>query len=458
MIDISNKKKVHFIGIGGIGMSAIAEILHSQGHRVTGSDMNRSEIVENLEKKGITVFHGHRKENIDSTIDIIVYTAAIGNENVEYIEGKRLGITMMSRAGMLGELMKHSKNSIAVAGTHGKTTTTSMLSIMLQKANLDPTLLVGGALAEINGNVRIGGNEYFLTEACEYMDSFLLLRPNVEIILNIDSDHLDYFRDIEHISESFEKFAGLVPDDGKIIAYSANPFVNKAVSNMKNVVTFGLNEDCDYWAANIDFDSNGVPSYDLYKRSDFLGRINMSMPGEYNILNSLAAVACADTLGISMEIARETLKDYTGTQRRFDFLGNMENGARVIDDYAHHPTEIKAALKAAKNIDKKEIWCIFQPHTYTRTIALFDEFVDAFEDADNIIMAEIYAAREKNIHKISSKSLADKIGEKYPQKNIKFFSELSDIAKFIKENADSEDIVMTMGAGDIYKVGELIIK
>ncbi len=457
MIDLNDKKKIHFIGIGGIGMSAIAEILNNQGHEVTGSDMNKSHIVENLESKGIKIFIGHEASNITNQ-DLIVYTAAVSSENPELVRGEELGIISVSRAEMLGHLMKYWKNSIAVAGTHGKTTTTSMLAIMLQKAEVDPTLLVGGNLAEINGNVRIGSEDYFLTEACEYMDSFLLLKPKYEIILNIDSDHLDYFRDIDHISESFRKFASLVPADGKIIAYSANPFVSSAVSGMNNVITFGLTEGCDYWASNIEFNQNGVASYDLYKKKESLGRIDMNMPGEYNVLNSLAAIACADTLGIPMDIARETLREYSGTQRRFDILGTTSKGVKIVDDYAHHPTEIKAALKAAKNMKNKKLWCIFQPHTYTRTIALFDDFVTSFDDADAVIMAEIYPAREKNIHKISSKSLADKIAEKYPNKKVMFFKDFDEITKFIKSETMEDELVMTMGAGDIYKVGEMLLE
>lgn len=457
MIDLKNKKKIHFIGIGGIGMSAIAEILNNRGYEITGSDMNQSLIVENLEKKGIKVFIGHRKENIENQ-DLVVYTAAVSSENPELLSAKKKGIKTVTRAEILGELMSFCENSIAVAGTHGKTTTTSMLAIMLQKAQVDPTLLVGGNLSEINGNVRIGNGDYLLTEACEYMDSFLSMKPKYEIILNIDSDHLDYFRDIEHISESFRKFANLVPEDGKIIAYSANPFVNSAVEGMNNVVTFGLTEGCDYLAKNISFNHDGVASYQLYRRGENLGTINMNMPGEYNVLNSLAAIACADTLGIPIDIAKETLRQYKGTQRRFDILGTTSKGVKIIDDYAHHPTEIKEALKATKNIKKDKLWCVFQPHTYTRTIALFEDFAKSFEDADAIIMAEIYPAREKNIHKISSLALAEKIEENYPDKTVKFFKEFEDIRDFLNIEAKENDVIMTMGAGDVNKIGEMLLE
>lgn len=457
-IDIDKSRHIHFIGIGGIGMSAIAEILKDQGHVVTGSDMNKNEIVQRLKNNGIEVKIGHSEENIGNA-EIVIYTAAISNDNPELEKARQKGCKLISRAEALGILMGQKENSVAVAGTHGKTTTTSMLSLMLKNANYDPTLLVGGNLEELDGNVRIGKSQYFVTEACEYMDSFLYLKPKIEIILNIDSDHLDYFRDIDHILESFQKFVSQVPkEDGWIVAYSANPFVNKAVEGLKNVVTFGLNEDCDYYAADISFDNNGISKYNLYKKGKNLGAVTMNIPGEYNILNSLAAFACADILGVDFEIAKKTLAEFKGTQRRFDIMGTSQSGVKVVDDYAHHPTEIKAALKAAKNIPSNNLWCLFQPHTYTRTIALFNEFADSFEEADKVIMVEIYAAREKNINKISSKSLADEIKKKHPDKEVYYFKTFEEIVEFLRKNTEKNDLVMTMGAGDVYKIGEMFLE
>ena len=455
--NIDEKKNIHFIGIGGIGMSAIAEILRSQGHNITGSDMNRNEIVERLKDRGINVHIGHDRNNVND-VDLVIYTAAISDENPELIRAKELGIPLISRAEALGRLMQQKKNSIAVSGTHGKTTTTSMLSLMLRDADYDPTLLIGGNLEELDGNVRIGKGDYFVTEACEYMDSFLYLEPKIEIVLNIDSDHLDYFRDIDHILESFQKFVGRVPPDGRVIAYSANPFVNKAVEGMENVITFGLNEDCDYYAVNIAFDGNGISKYELYRRGESLGTVSMNIPGEYNVLNSLAALACADTLGIDLKIAKSTLSNFQGTQRRFDIVGTTDKGVKIVDDYAHHPTEIKAALRAAKNIPSKSLWCVFQPHTYTRTIALFDEFASAFKDADKVIMVEIYAAREKNINKVSSKLLTDEIKREHPEKDVYYFETFEEVANFLFENTHEGDMVITMGAGDVYKIGEMVLE
>lgn len=333
-----------------------------------------------------------------------------------------------------------------------------MVSLILNNAKKDPTILVGGNLPEIGGNVKVGSSQNFVTEACEYMDSFLSLKPKIEIILNIDSDHLDYFRDIDHIASSFEKFASLVPEDGTIIAYDANPFVKSVVEGRSNVITYGLTAGCDYYADEIGFDVNGMPHFKVNNAAGTLCEVQLSVPGEHNMLNALAAFACCHIMGVDAQTIADTLGTFKGTQRRFDILGTTEKGVKIIDDYAHHPTEIKATLSAVKNIKHQTMWCLFQPHTYTRTLALFDEFVDSFADADKLVLAEIYAAREKNIHKISSKGLADKIKEKYPQKDVYFFETLDQIADFVYENAEADDLVLTMGAGDIYLAGEKILE
>ena len=456
MINLSDCKQIHCIGIGGIGLSAIAEILLSRGYKVTGSDMRESDITAKLEADGGKIFLGHRAENIDGA-DLVVYSAAVGADNPEMAKAKELGIPTASRAEILGLLMSEYENSIAVSGTHGKTTTTSMVSLILKNAEKDPTILVGGNLPEIGGNVKVGKSQNFVTEACEYVDSFLSLKPKYEIILNIDSDHLDYFKDIDHIVRSFEKFASLVPEDGTIIAYDANPFVKSVVEGRPNVVTYGLTEGCDYYASEIVFNADGMPKYKVNHAGGVLCEVQLSVPGEHNILNSMAAFACCHIMGVEAESIAETLGSFIGTQRRFDILGTTEKGVKVIDDYAHHPTEIKATLSAVKNVKHNNLWCLFQPHTYTRTLALFDEFVESFDDADKLVIAEIYAAREKNIHKISSKEMADKIRETYPGKEVHFFETLDEIADFVYDNAEADDLVLTMGAGDIYQAGEKIL-
>jgi UDP-N-acetylmuramate--alanine ligase len=457
MLDLNKYKNIHCIGIGGIGLSAIAEVLLSRGYNVSGSDMKESDMTNKLARMGARIFIGHRAENVENA-DLLVYSSAVSMDNPEIVRANERQIPVMSRAQMLGLLMGEYETSIAISGTHGKTTTTSMLSLILDHAALSPTILVGGNLAEIDGNVKVGHSNYFVTEACEYMDSFLELAPKIEIILNIDSDHLDYFKDIDHIVSSFDRFAHLVPGNGTIIAYDANPFVSRAIQGLDNVVTFGLNENCTYYGKNIKFDENGMPSFDVMHDGEVLNRIQLAVPGEHNILNALAAYACADTLGVDHAVIKNTLEGYHGTQRRFDIIGTTSGGVKIIDDYAHHPTEIKATLAACQNVPHNKLWCLFQPHTYTRTMALFDEFAGAFEQTDKLIFAEIYAAREKNIYKISSKQLAEKIKSEHPDKEVLFFETFEEIAEYVRANAEAGDMVLTMGAGDIYKVGEMLLE
>lgn len=457
MINLSDYKNIHCIGIGGIGLSAIAEILISRGYNVSGSDMKESDITDRLKRDGAKIYIGHRGENVEGA-DLIVYSAAIAEENPELVRAKELGIPMAGRAELLGILMDEFDVSIAISGTHGKTTTTSMVSLILDHADLEPTILVGGNLSEIGGNVKVGHSQYFITEACEYRDSFLQLRPDVEVILNIDSDHLDYFKDIDHIVKSFEEFTKRLRPGGKLIAYEANPFVRKAVENVPDAITFGYNESCTYSISNVDFEREGLPSFDISYKGEKLGRIRLAIPGEHNLLNATAAFACCHQLGVSPEAIIETLGKFEGTKRRFDVVGVTDKGVEIVDDYAHHPTEIKATLSAAKNIPHRKLWTLFQPHTYTRTLALFDDFAEAFEDTDVLILADIYAAREKNIYKIDSKKLADKISETHKDKEVMYLPSFEEIADYVYEHAQEGDLVITMGAGDIYKVGEMILE
>ncbi|MDO5441013.1 MAG: UDP-N-acetylmuramate--L-alanine ligase [Bacillota bacterium] len=457
-MDLKNYKHVHCIGIGGIGLSAVAEIFLSRGYIVTGSDMKESTVTDQLISCGAKIFFEHAASNIDGA-DLLVYSNAVSMENPELVAAKANGIPCITRAEALGALMSDYKTSIAISGTHGKTTTTSMISLILEEAQLSPTILVGGILDKYKSNYKVGDSDYFVTEACEYMDSFLSLNPWMEVILNIDSDHLDYFKDIDHIAKSFSEFASRVPKDGFVIAYDSNPFVNSVTENLDcNVIKFGFNETSDFYAKNIKFNELGCPSFDLYERGILKTNIQLSVPGEHNVSNSLAATAACVVLGVDIEIVKKTLETFTGTQRRFDIVGKTKNGLTIIDDYAHHPTEIKATLAAAQNVPHKSIWCLFQPHTYTRTIALFDQFADAFNDADKLVLAEIYAAREKNIYKISAKKLQEEIKKKHPEKEVYFMPDFNSISDFVTNNADEGDIVITMGAGDIYKIGDLILE
>ncbi|MBQ1490070.1 MAG: UDP-N-acetylmuramate--L-alanine ligase [Eubacterium sp.] len=460
MIDLKNYKNIHCIGIGGIGLSAIAEILLSRGYHVSGSDMKESDITRRLAERGAVIYKGHFASNVEDA-DLIVYSAAIAEENPEIIRARELGIPLASRAEILGLLMDEYGLGIAISGTHGKTTTTSMVSLVLARAGLDPTILVGGQMDEIGGNVRVGGKQYFVTEACEYRDSFLQLRPDIELILNIDSDHLDYFKSMEHIVDSFDRFARAVPESGHIIAYDSNPFVNEVIHGLPNVITYGYNKSCTYQISRVRFDENGMPSFRMLYHEDGeqtdLGEVILNVPGEHNILNAAAAFACCHLLQVDPALICETLGEYHGTHRRFDVIGTTKKGVRVVDDYAHHPTEIRATLSAAQKLPHGTVWCCFQPHTYTRTLALFDQFVDAFGDADVLVLADIYAARERDIFNISSEKLCEAIQRKYPDKKVCYMDSFEKIADAVREGAQDGDLVITMGAGDIYKVGRMIM-
>ena len=455
-MDFNKYKHVHCLGIGGIGLSAVAEILANRGHIVSGTDINPSKVTRHLECLGIKVYTKHEPENVEG-IDAIIYSAAVSDDNPEVMRAHELGIPLFSRAEVLGMLMDDYEHSIAICGTHGKTTVTSMTSLILRNADYKPTILVGGNLPQINGNVEIGETNYFVTEACEYMDSFLELRPNIGVILNIDSDHLDYFKDMDHIVKSFSAFAAKIPSDGVIIAFGDNPFVRSILRDYKNKITYGYSESKDFYAENIEFNESGFPTFDIYSKGKKVTTLQLSVPGEHNVLNAMASFVTAAYLKVDNKVIADTLKEYSGTNRRFDFHGTTSKGVKVIDDYAHHPTEIKATLSAARNVKHNKLWLIFQPHTYTRTKALFDEFVDAFDDTDVVILTDIYAAREKDIYNISSYKLMNAMKLKYPEKPVYYVKDFEDIVKYINKFAGKDDIVMTMGAGDVYKVGDMLL-
>ena len=456
MVEIDKYKRIHCLGIGGIGLSAVAEILKDNGHTVTGTDITVSEVTEHLESIGIKVFREHVAENVDN-VDAVVYSAAVSDENPEVVRARELGIPLFSRAEVLGMLMENYRSSIAICGTHGKTTVTSMTSLILRNAEYRPTILVGGNLPEINGNVEIGSNDYFVTEACEYMDSFLNLKPSIGVILNIDSDHLDYFKDMDHIVKSFRTFVEQIGDEGTIVAYGDNPFVKDVLKDHSNKITYGYSESCDYYAENIVFDDMGFPSFDICHEGNKVAEIKLAVPGEHNVLNSMAAFATARHLGVDVRTIRDTLAAFGGTHRRFDFTGITDGGVKVIDDYAHHPTECRATIAAASNVKHNRLWIVFQPHTYTRTKALFNEFTECFTGADVLVLTDIYAAREKDVYDISTEKLYNSMKELHPDKEIYYIGDFDRIADFIKSNAASGDMVITMGAGDVYKVGELIL-
>lgn len=447
---------IHFVGIGGISMSGLAEILKRNKYVVSGSDLRQSSLTDKLKKLGIKVFYGHAEENVQGA-DLIVYTAAVKDTNPEIRAAKKLHIPVIERAVLLGEIMRKYQYPIAVSGTHGKTTTTSMVSLILMQANLDPTILVGGELEAIDGNVRAGGSRYFVTEACEYVESFLKFYPYIGIILNIDADHLDYFRDLDHITDAFRKFAQLIPADGHIIVCGEDKRALQAVKDIdRDVITYGIHsETCVWKAENIVFNNLGYPKFDIIYKENHLCSVSLKVPGIHNVYNALAAAACSHALGIQGKDIAQGLASFRGTHRRFEIKGTI-NDFTIVDDYAHHPTEIKATLAAALKFPHHKLWCIFQPHTYTRTLALLEEFSQAFSNTDTVIITDIYAAREVDDGSIHSRDLVKKINEK-GDKAI-YISQFDDIASYILEQAAPGDLVITMGAGNVYEVGDILLQ
>ncbi|WP_066889687.1 UDP-N-acetylmuramate--L-alanine ligase [Clostridium nigeriense] len=447
-------KKVHFIGIGGISMSGLAALLLTKGYKVSGSDSKESEITEKLKAEGAEIYIGHNKSNIKN-VDLIVYTAAIPSDNPEIIEAKKQNIELLDRAEFLGLIMKGHKYNVAIAGTHGKTTSTSMLSHITLKADLDPTILVGGELDVIGGNFKIGDSEYFVTEACEYKESFLKFFPYIGVILNIDADHLDYYRDLNHIKETFEKFSNIIPKDGYLIGYCEDENVAEVLSKATcNTISYGIDKG-DVRATNISFDNKGCATFTVCKDNKNLFNVTLSTTGKHNILNALATICVGLIFGVSYESIIEGLKECKGAHKRFEYKGEF-NGATIIDDYAHHPVEIKATLSTADLIPHKNIYAVFQPHTYTRTKTLFEDFTTCFDDVDELLLMDIYAAREKDTGLVSSEDL----GNALRAKGIKCTNVHSheEAANYLKDKASKEDIVLTIGAGDVVKVADIILK
>lgn len=454
-IDFQKPIRIHFIGIGGISMSGLAEILLEEGFTVSGSDAKESPLTRKLESEGAHICYGQKAENITDDIDCVVYTAAISRTNPELIEAVAHKIPMLTRAELLGQLMKNYDTPIAVSGTHGKTTTTSMISHILLEGKVDPTISVGGILKAIGGNIRVGSSETFLTEACEYTNSFLHFFPKISVILNIEEDHLDFFKDLEDIRHSFHQFAALLPSDGTLVINGEITDYPEIYQGLDcNVVTYGPSADFDYSASDISYDEEGHVSFDLAKHGEKAGRITLSVTGDHNVSNALASIAVAELLDIPMDTIKKGLLSFTGTDRRFEYKGTF-NGVTVVDDYAHHPTEIKATLKAAQHYPHNSVWCVFQPHTYTRTKAFFHEFAEALSHADHLVLADIYAARETDTLGISSADLAEEAAKLGTDSH--YFPSFAEIESFLKENCRPGDLLITMGAGDIVTVGEDLI-
>ncbi len=454
-IDFKQPVHIYFVGIGGISMSGLAEVLFEAGFKVSGSDRQPSALTKALEEKGITVFYGQKKQNITPDIDCAVFTSAIHPDNPEYMAVQELRIPSLTRAELLGQMMKNYDTPIAISGTHGKTTTTSMVSEILLGAKLDPTLSVGGILKSIGGNIRVGHSGYFVTEACEYTNSFLSFFPKIGLILNIEEDHLDFFKDLDDIRHSFRRFAELLPADGTLIINGAIEKISELTEGLScKCISFGLSPDCDYYASDITYNENGCPTFTLHAPDNRTLTVTLTVHGEHNVLNACASLALADTLRIPLSIASEALNGFGGTDRRFEYKGSI-GGVTIIDDYAHHPTEITATLQAAAACPHKTLWCVFQPHTYTRTKAFMKEFAQALSLADKVVLADIYASRETDTLGISSQNLQDELQKLGSE--CYYFPTFDEIENFLLQNCINGDMLITMGAGDVVKIGEKLL-
>lgn len=462
-IDFNKPCRVHFIGIGGISMSGFAEYLHNIGYTISGSDSHQSKITDHLTNMGIEIYYGQRASNIKPGIDVAVYTAAIREDNEELLAVKDQQIPLLSRAELIGQLMLSFGNSMAVSGTHGKTTTTSMLSMIFLEGAMDPTISVGGILDAIGGNIRTGKSEHFIIEACEYTNTFLEFNPKRSIILNIDADHLDYFKDLEDIRGSFRRFAQKLPKDGQLFINGEIDRVEEITAGLDcEVFTYGITDPAykktnlsyDYAADNITFDGLNTGEFDLYYRGEFIDHMKLGVLGVHNISNSLAAIGMALQVGIPVDKIKESLLKFRGAERRFQIKGNV-GGITIVDDYAHHPTEVMATLSAAKAYPHKTLWCVFQPHTYSRLRQHLKEFAEALSLADKIIVADVYAAREKNPGDISSMDLVKELSTL--EKDVHHFPCFDDIENYLLLNCINGDLLITMGAGDIVTVGESLL-
>ncbi len=447
-------KHIHFIGICGISMSALAQILHEKGCQVSGSDVRESETSRHLRSLGIPVAIGQRAENITPDMDVIVYTAAIHEDNPELIAARASGARVMERAVLLGELIDLYEVPIGVAGSHGKTSTSSMLSDIFMTAGLDPTVAIGGILQKIGSNFRIGHSPWFIYEACEYADSFLHFRSKVNIITNIEAEHLDYFGTLANLQASFRRFVSIMKDNGVLIAGAdIAPLFSDYGGTLRTV---SLNGEADVTLRNLRrHETEPGSSFDLIVDGENKGTLDLYIPGEHYIFDALCAAAAALSQGVPFSAVREALSGYRSTKRRFEFKGSY-HGARVVDDYAHHPSEIRATLKAAEEIPHKELYLVFQPHLFSRTRTFFSDFVDALSSADHVILADIYAAREKDCHEIHSKDLARELCSRGC--DCHYFPGFAEIENFLEKNISPGDLLITMGAGDVAVIGETLLQ
>ena len=440
--------RAHLVGVGGVSMSPLAEVLHGAGLTITGSDMQESRTVARLRSVGVHVVIGHQAESVQG-VDCVIRTAAVHDDNPEIAAARAAGIPVFERAQAWGALMRQYRNALCVAGTHGKTTTTSMCTHIFMAAQADPTVMIGGTLPMLGVGHRVGQGDTIIMESCEYCDSFLSFFPTVAVILNVDADHLDYFEDLNAVQRSFRSFAQLVPSNGWVVANAEDQNTMDTLAELdRNVLTFGV-EQGDVKANNLSW-SNGMGEFDIMVNGSFYAHVALQVPGIHNAKNALAAAAAAHVLNIPGKAVEEGLSSFIGAGRRFEYKGEY-NGAKIYDDYAHHPSELEALLTTAKTLGYDRVICAFQPHTYTRTKELFEEFIRVLKLADVPVLAEIYAAREKNTIGISSRDLVAHIP------NARYFSTLPEVTAALAKLARPGDLILTVGAGDIYTVGEALL-
>lgn len=445
---LHNYHHLHFVGVGGSGMFPLVQILLAEGYKITGSDNNTGDTIDSERKMGVEVTIGHFADNVKGA-DAVVYSAAIMPDNIELVTARELGIPTIERSEMLGLVSRRYNNCICIAGTHGKTSTTSMATQILMGAGLDPSAFIGGKLGAIGGSGRAGKSDILVCEACEFVDTFLHLAPDIAVILNIDEDHLDYFKTLENLIASFRKFANL--SSRVVIINGDDPNSHKAIEGIeKNVLSFGSDESSDYYPKNIVWKDGTHCSFDLYFRGTRLTKLTLNVPGKHNVLNAVAACAAALAAGAEPASLAKGLAEYSGVGRRFEILGKPR-GITIADDYAHHPAEIKATLLAAKELNFHQVWAVFQPFTFSRTAMLLDDFAKALPIADKVVMSAIMGGREHNTYGITTQQLADKIPGSV------WFETFEEIADHVIANAHEGDLVITLGCGDVYKCAKLML-
>ena len=448
---LSPGRRGHLIGIGGVSMSSLADVLWGMGIAISGSDMNRNKNVMGLTEKGIPVSIGHKAENITQEIEFVVRTAAVHDDNPEIIRAHALGIPVFERTQAWGAISKDYSNALCISGTHGKTTTTSMCTHIMMAADKDPTVMIGGTLPLLNAGHRVGHGNTIIMEACEYYNSFLSLHPTVAVILNVEADHLDFFKDLQDVQHSFREFALRTPEDGYVVANLDDASTMDTIRDIpRKIMTFGLSREADVYAENIEF-LGANSHFDIIFKGKHFTDVTLHVPGLHNVKNALAATAAAICLGVRPNAVKYGLAGFNGAGRRFEFKGKY-NGADVYDDYAHHPGELKALLDTVEGLNYKRCILVFQPHTYTRTAALFEDFVTQLKRPDVLLLAEIFAAREKNTIGISSAALAERV------EGAEFYPTFPELEEELKRKARPGDIILTVGAGDVYKIGENIVE